>query len=121
MSDFMLWCSLSCLFFVYRHTQFLRETRAVIRIQKKIRGFLGKTKYLRLRHAALAIQCYYRRLKARKIYMQLLYENKALVIQRFARGWLARREYRKSIRHIVITQAATRRWLARRELKKLKV
>lgn len=109
----------SCLF--HRHTQFLRETRAAIRIQKRIRGFLCKTKYLRLCCTALAIQCHYRGQTARKAYMRLLYENKAVVIQRYARGWLARMEFRRSIHHIVITQAAIRRWLARRELKKLKV
>ena len=109
------------LILLHRHTQFLRETRAAIRIQKRIRGFLCKTKYLRLRHTAITIQCHCRGQRARKMYIQLLYENKAVVIQRYTRGWLARRELRRSICHIVITQAAIRRWLARRQLKKLKV
>lgn len=116
--NFMLCSSFS---FLCRHTQFLRETRAAIRIQKRIRGFLCKTRYLRLCHTALTIQCHCRGLRARKAYMRLLYENKAIVVQRYARGWLARREYRRSICHIVITQSAIRRWLARRELKRLKV
>lgn len=106
---------------LHRHTQFLRETRAAIRIQKRIRGFLCKTKYIRLRHTTLAIQCHCRGQTARRAYMQLLYKNKAVVIQRYARGWLARREFSRSIRHIVITQAAIRQWLAQRELKRLKV
>lgn len=111
----------SIVYLFHRHTQFLRETRASIRIQKRIRGFLCKTKYFRLRSTALALQCHYRGQRARKMYMQLLYENKTLIIQRYARGWLARREFRRSIRHVVIAQAAIRQWLARRELKRLKV
>ena len=108
-------------YFIDRRAQFLRETRAAIVVQKRVRGFLCKSKYQRLRRCALAIQSYYRGNTARLAYLQLLYENKALVIQRYVRGWIARRQFKQSIRHIIITQCAIRRWLARRELKKLKV
>jgi len=108
-------------YIVGRQAQFLRETRAAIEVQKRVRGFLCKSKYQRLRCCALAIQSYYRGHTARLAYLQMLYENKALVIQRYARGWMARKQFKQSIRHIVISQCAIRRWLARRELKKLKV
>lgn len=37
------------------------------------------------------------------------------------RGWLARRNYQKERRHVIICQAAIRRFLARRLYKKLKI
>jgi len=114
------WCVL-LEYFVNRHAQFLRETRAAILVQKIVRGYLCKYKYQRLRCCALVIQSYHRGHSARLAYLQLLYENKAIVIQRYARGWMARRQFKQSIRHVIISQGAIRRWLARRELKRLKV
>jgi len=108
-------------YFVDRKAQFLRETRAATVVQKRVRGFLCKSKYQCLRYCAIVIQSYYRGHTARLAYLQLLYKNKALVIQRYARGWIARKQFKQSIRHIVISQCAIRRWLARRELKRLKV
>lgn len=37
------------------------------------------------------------------------------------RGWLARREYKRMRRRIVVCQAAVRRFLARRRYKKMKI
>lgn len=58
---------------------------------------------------------------ARLRYLQLRYNAKALVIQRYMRGYLARKRCQAKKRHIVICQAAIRRFLARRQYKKLKI
>lgn len=52
---------------------------------------------------------------------QLRYEQKAAVVQRWVRGWLARRHYRRTLRAVVYLQCCVRRVLARRELKRLKI
>lgn len=53
--------------------------------------------------------------------MQLVYDQKAVVIQRWVRGWAARRRYRRTLAAVVLLQSCVRRMKARRELKKLKV
>lgn len=44
----------------------------------------------------------------------------AIVIQKYVRGWLARKRYAKMQRQIIICQAAVRRFLARRKYRKLR-
>jgi len=63
-----------------------------------IRGFLGRREFERTLHT-----------------------HRAVVIQRYARGWLARVRYRRVIRGIVKLQSHFRRRQAKKELKKLKV
>lgn len=48
-------------------------------------------------------------------------ERKALLIQRWVRGFLARWRFRRIKRAVVYLQCCVRRMLARRELKKLKI
>lgn len=45
----------------------------------------------------------------------------ALIIQKYVRGWLARRRYQKQKRQIILCQAAVRRYFARKQYKKLKI
>lgn len=45
----------------------------------------------------------------------------AVTIQKYVRGWLARKQFKQKIRHIVICQAAVRRYLARKQYKKLRI
>lgn len=52
---------------------------------------------------------------------QLVCEHKALLIQRWVRGFLARWRFRRIKRAVVYLQCCVRRMLARRELKKLKI
>lgn len=52
---------------------------------------------------------------------QLVFERKALLIQRWVRGFLARWRFRRIKRAVVYLQCCVRRMLARRELKKLKI
>lgn len=51
----------------------------------------------------------------------MVYEQRVVVIQRWARGWLARHRYRRALASIVLLQSCVRRMKAKRDLKKLKV
>lgn len=50
-----------------------------------------------------------------------MFEQKALIIQKWTRGWLARRRYRRTVAALVLLQTCVRRIQAKKELKKLKV
>lgn len=45
---------------------------------------------------------------------------KAIQIQRYCRGYLARKHYKEKLKKIVIVQSCIRRFLAKKEMKKLK-
>lgn len=53
--------------------------------------------------------------------LQMLREHKAVIIQKWVRGWLARTHYRRCLQAIVYLQCCFRRMMAKRELKKLKI
>uniref|UniRef100_F6ZFH5 Unconventional myosin-Va n=1 Tax=Callithrix jacchus TaxID=9483 RepID=F6ZFH5_CALJA len=116
---------------------------ACIRIQKTIRGWLLRKKYLRMRKAAIAVQRYVRGYQAR-CYAKFLRRTKAatiiqkywrmyvvhrrykirraatIVLQSYLRGYLARNRYRKILREhkAVIIQKWVRGWLARTHYKR---
>uniref|UniRef100_A0A671PJS2 Unconventional myosin-Va-like n=1 Tax=Sinocyclocheilus anshuiensis TaxID=1608454 RepID=A0A671PJS2_9TELE len=120
---------------------------ACIHIQKTIRCWLARKKYLRIRQAAITLQRYtrghqarclcktLRRTRAAVIFQkytrmwaarrqflrQRAAAHKALLIQRWVRGFLARWRFRRIKRAVVYLQCCVRRMLARRELKKLKI
>lgn len=50
-----------------------------------------------------------------------MFEQKALVIQKWVRGWLARRRYRRTLAFVILLQSCVRRMRAKKELKKLKL
>lgn len=52
---------------------------------------------------------------------QLVFDQKAVVIQRCVRGWLVRRRYGRTLAAVILLQSCVRRWRAKRELRKLKV
>uniref|UniRef100_A0A2I3H5K4 Unconventional myosin-Va n=1 Tax=Nomascus leucogenys TaxID=61853 RepID=A0A2I3H5K4_NOMLE len=116
---------------------------ACIRIQKTIRGWLLRKKYLRMRKAAITVQRYVRGYQAR-CYAKFLRRTKAatiiqkywrmyvvrrrykirraatIVLQSYLRGFLARNRYRKILREhkAVIIQKRVRGWLARTHYKR---
>lgn len=55
------------------------------------------------------------------LFSQLMYEKKAIVIQKGVKGWLARQHYKRILAAIILLQSCVRRMRAKRELKKLKV
>ncbi|XP_038178747.1 unconventional myosin-Va isoform X1 [Arvicola amphibius] len=111
---------------------------ACIRIQKTIRGWLLRKKYLCMQRAAITVQRYVRGYQAR-CYAKFLRRTKAattiqkywrmyvvrrrykirraatIVLQSYLRGYLARNRYRKILREhkAVIIQKRVRGWLAR--------
>lgn len=53
--------------------------------------------------------------------LQLMFERKAVIIQKWVRGWLAKQHYRRTLAAIVLLQSCVRRVKAKKELRKLKV
>ncbi|XP_062998493.1 unconventional myosin-Va [Elgaria multicarinata webbii] len=111
---------------------------ACIRIQKTIRGWLLRKKYLRMRKAAITVQRYVRGYQARCLATFLRRTKAAVIIQKFQRmyatrkrychkrgativlqsylrGYIARNKYHKMLREhkATIIQKNVRRWLAR--------
>lgn len=50
----------------------------------------------------------------------MMFEQKAVILQKWARGWLARRRYGRAVRAAIVLQCCVRCWRARKELKSLK-
>lgn len=50
-----------------------------------------------------------------------MYEQKAVIIQKWVKGWLARQHYKRALADIVLLQSCVRRMMAKKELKKLKM
>lgn len=50
-----------------------------------------------------------------------MFEQKAVVIQKWVRAWLVRRRYRHALAAVILLQSCVRRRRAKNELKKLKV
>lgn len=50
-----------------------------------------------------------------------MYEQKAVIIQKWVKGWLARQHYRRRLADIVLLQSCVRRMMAKKQIKKLKV
>ena len=100
--------------------QVIREERAVIKIQARVKGWLKRRRYLKTKRTILGIQKYGRGKMARGRY-QLMKDNAAAtVIQRFARGYLVRMACQKKLRDIVTVQAAVRRYQAKKVFRRLK-
>uniref|UniRef100_A0A8C3GNB6 Myosin VA n=1 Tax=Cairina moschata TaxID=8855 RepID=A0A8C3GNB6_CAIMO len=115
---------------------------ACIRIQKTIRGWLMRKKYVpallgkstlaliqiplsrtfKCDTFALAFLCWLGGNdfpgKLRKLNIM---KHKSIIIQKHVRGWLARVHYRRTLKAIVYLQCCYRRMMAKRELKKLKI
>ena len=51
----------------------------------------------------------------------MLFEQKALIIQKWVKGWLTRQHYRRTVAAIILLQSCVRRMRAKKEFKKLKV
>uniref|UniRef100_A0A8B9VR94 Myosin VB n=1 Tax=Anas zonorhyncha TaxID=75864 RepID=A0A8B9VR94_9AVES len=121
---------------------------ATIMIQKTVRGWLQRIKYQRLRRAAIVIQRYARGHLARRMLLlggqillkdfrkcwvprrsqtrtaatlRVLAEHKATILQKYARGWLARTRFRRIRGATIVLQCYYRRRKARQQLKALKI
>ncbi|XP_007235204.2 unconventional myosin-Vc [Astyanax mexicanus] len=99
-----------------------RLRTACIIIQKHLRGWSQRRRYLRLRQAAIIIQEYIRgkRQIKRTVTAAALKQGwAAVVIQRHCRGYLVRRLYQLLRVAAITIQAYVRGWMARKRYKKM--
>ncbi|XP_072528419.1 unconventional myosin-Vc [Salminus brasiliensis] len=99
-----------------------RLRTACITIQKHLRGWSQRRRYLHLRQAAIIIQQYIRgkRQIKRTVTAAALKQGwAAVVIQRRCRGYLIRRLYQRLRIAAITIQAYVRGWLARKRYKKM--
>ncbi|XP_040269881.1 unconventional myosin-Va isoform X4 [Bufo bufo] len=92
---------------------------ACIRIQKTIRGWLLRKKYLRMKRAAICIQRYVRGYQAR-CYAQFLRRTRAaVIIQKFQRMYVARQKYRRIQSVTLSLQTILRGYAARKRYQQM--
>uniref|UniRef100_A0A673C6B1 Myosin VAb n=1 Tax=Sphaeramia orbicularis TaxID=375764 RepID=A0A673C6B1_9TELE len=92
---------------------------ACVRIQKTIRCWLARKKYLRMREAAIIIQKHVRGHQAR-CYVKFLRQTRAaVVIQRNVRMWATRRRYQKQRSAAITLQCLFRAYMARQQFYKM--
>ncbi|XP_074534427.1 unconventional myosin-Va-like isoform X2 [Halichoeres trimaculatus] len=92
---------------------------ACVRIQKTIRCWLARKKYLRMREAAVTIQRYVRGHQARCHAKFLRRTRAAIIIQRMVRMWSARRHYKQQRSAAVAIQSRFRAYIARKHYFKM--
>uniref|UniRef100_A0A8C0BSX8 Unconventional myosin-Va n=1 Tax=Buteo japonicus TaxID=224669 RepID=A0A8C0BSX8_9AVES len=86
---------------------------ACIRIQKTIRGWLMRKKYVRMRKAAITIQRYVRGYQARCYAKFLRRTRAAITIQKFQRMYVVRKRYQCMRAATIALQALLRGYMAR--------
>ncbi|XP_043837467.1 unconventional myosin-Va [Dromiciops gliroides] len=92
---------------------------ACIRIQKTIRGWLLRKKYLRMRKAAITIQRYVRGYQARCYAKFLRRTNAATIIQKYWRMYVVRKRYQIRRAATIILQSYLRGYMARNRYRKI--
>ncbi|XP_075753377.1 unconventional myosin-Va isoform X4 [Pelodiscus sinensis] len=92
---------------------------ACIRIQKTIRGWLMRKKYLRMRKAAITIQRYVRGYQARCYAKFLRRTRAAIIIQKFQRMCVVRKRYRLMQAATVMLQSLLRGYMARNQYQRM--
>uniref|UniRef100_A0A3B4YC32 Myosin VC n=1 Tax=Seriola lalandi dorsalis TaxID=1841481 RepID=A0A3B4YC32_SERLL len=79
----------------------LKQGWAALVIQRHWRGYRMRQVYQVVRLASVTIQAFARGWVARKRYKKMMEEHKAVVLQKYARAWLARRRF-QTIRRLVL-------------------
>ncbi|XP_026233995.1 unconventional myosin-Va isoform X6 [Anabas testudineus] len=92
---------------------------ACIRIQKTIRCWLARKKYLRMRSAAITIQRFTRGYQARCLAKFLRRTQAATIIQKYQRMVVERKRYRQKQAAALAMQTILRAYLARQKYKAL--
>uniref|UniRef100_A0AAQ6AR26 Myosin VAb n=1 Tax=Amphiprion ocellaris TaxID=80972 RepID=A0AAQ6AR26_AMPOC len=92
---------------------------ACVRIQKTIRCWLARKKYLRMKESAITIQKHVRGHQARR-YVEFMRQTRAaVIIQRNVRMWARRRRYQQQRSAALTIQCFWRAYLARKQYYKL--
>ncbi|XP_073327527.1 unconventional myosin-Va-like [Pagrus major] len=92
---------------------------ACVRIQKTIRCWLARKKYLRMRKSAITIQRHVRGHQARSYVKFLRWTRAAVVIQRNVRMWATRRHYQQQRSAAITIQCFLRAYVAKQQYHKL--
>uniref|UniRef100_A0A671VPV9 Myosin VAb n=1 Tax=Sparus aurata TaxID=8175 RepID=A0A671VPV9_SPAAU len=92
---------------------------ACVRIQKTIRCWLARKKYLRMRESAITIQRHVRGHQARSYVKFLRWTRAAVVIQRNVRKWATRRHYQQQRSAAITIQCFLRAYMAKQQYHKL--
>uniref|UniRef100_A0A673M570 Unconventional myosin-Va-like n=1 Tax=Sinocyclocheilus rhinocerous TaxID=307959 RepID=A0A673M570_9TELE len=93
---------------------------ACIRIQKTIRCWLARKKYLRMKHAATTIQRYVRGYQARCLAKFLRRTRAAIIIQKYQRMYVQRTCYKRKQAAALVMQCILRAYMARQLYKLLR-
>ncbi|GAA6076295.1 unconventional myosin-Va, partial [Tachysurus ichikawai] len=92
---------------------------ACIRIQKTIRCWLERKKYLRMKRAAIIIQRYVRGYQARCLAKFLRRTRAAIVIQKYQRMYVQRTSYKRKRNAALAMQCILRAYMARQQYRAL--
>ncbi|KAL1247231.1 hypothetical protein QQF64_022607 [Cirrhinus molitorella] len=92
---------------------------ACIHIQKTIRCWVARKKYLRVRQAAITLQRYTRGHQARCLCKTMRRTRAAVIFQKYTRMWAARRQFLRQKAAAVLIQRLLRGYTARLEYKRL--
>uniref|UniRef100_A0A8C1QN29 Myosin VAb n=1 Tax=Cyprinus carpio TaxID=7962 RepID=A0A8C1QN29_CYPCA len=92
---------------------------ACINIQKTIRCWLARKKYLRIRQATITLQKYTRGHQARCLCKTLRRTRATVIFQKYTRMWAARRQFLRQRTAAVLIQRLLRGYTARLEYKRL--
>ncbi|XP_051979039.1 unconventional myosin-Va isoform X1 [Xyrauchen texanus] len=93
--------------------------KACIHIQKTIRCWVARKKYLRIRQAAITIQRYVRGHQARCLCHTLRRTRATVIFQKNTRMWATRRQYQRQKAAAILIQRLLRGYAARLEYKQL--
>uniref|UniRef100_A0A3Q2ZND0 Unconventional myosin-Va n=1 Tax=Hippocampus comes TaxID=109280 RepID=A0A3Q2ZND0_HIPCM len=92
---------------------------ACIRIQKTIRCWLARKKYLRMRDAAITIQRFTRGYQARCLAKFMRRTQAAIIIQKYQKMYVARKRYRQKQAAALAIQTILRAYMARQKYQAL--
>ncbi|CAL8356812.1 unnamed protein product [Lota lota] len=93
--------------------------RACVSIQKTLRCWLARKKFLRMRRSAIILQKHVRAQQARRFVKLLRWTNAAVVIQKSVRMWAGRRAYQRQRSAAVTIQSCFRAYKAKQNYYKL--
>ncbi|XP_009324446.1 PREDICTED: abnormal spindle-like microcephaly-associated protein [Pygoscelis adeliae] len=95
-------CYRSHLTMKYQRTTYLRTRRNIIIVQARVRGFIEKKRFHKIKESTIKIQALYRGYKARQWVNKM---RAAQVIQAWFRGCRARKEYASVVKAIRVIQS----------------
>ncbi|KAI8097679.1 P-loop containing nucleoside triphosphate hydrolase protein [Halteromyces radiatus] len=91
-----------------------RWNECTVLLQKNMRRFITRIRYVRMKELALRLQQVARKKVAQRNMELIRQNNAAVVIQAHVRGYLARQKQKRTLAFVISLQAASKRLLARR-------